>query len=208
MEILECIWQKDLFRLGQLLSNQAFLANEGLPYDDMNTTLAHPLHRICDAVFSGKITDDEGVDLAKLFLMHGANVNGGIMEEGKDTPLIAAASLHADKVGILLLQHGADIKHAGTHGGTALHWAAWCGRPLLLEKLIEAGAPVNRLCGSFLATPLYWSLHAYNKGGQANKHAFQTCVKMLLNAGADAHIPNYAGITVFQMPGYYEMATS
>ncbi|WP_146624486.1 hypothetical protein [Larkinella arboricola] len=41
----------DVNGIRQALSAHPGLANEGIPYDDVNTTKAHPLHRICDGVF-------------------------------------------------------------------------------------------------------------------------------------------------------------
>src|SRR5450432_3217055 len=82
------------------LSDNPDLANEGIPYDDVNTTKAHPLHRICDGVFSKKYTDEEAVSMAKIFLAYGAHINGDQLVEKQDTPLLAAASLNADQVAI------------------------------------------------------------------------------------------------------------
>ncbi len=110
---------KDYKGIKQALSNNPDLANEGIPYDDVNTTKAHPLHRICDGVFSKKYTDEEAVEMAKIFLEYGANVNGNKLTEKQDTPLIAAASLYADQVAIFYIENGADINHAGCRGGTA-----------------------------------------------------------------------------------------
>jgi uncharacterized protein len=146
---------KNYAAIKQALSSNPSLANEGIPCDERNRTLAHPLHRICDAVFAKKITDDEAVEIAKIFLEFGANVDGNELVEKQDTPLVAAASLHADAVGCLYVDHGASVSHAGCHGGTALHWAAWCGRPMLVEKLIEAGSELNKICIDYKATPLF-----------------------------------------------------
>jgi hypothetical protein len=54
-------------------------------------------------------------------LEFGANVNGNNPAEKQDSPLLAAASLNADQLAYLYIEHGADIHHAGCHGGTALH---------------------------------------------------------------------------------------
>ena len=52
---------KDYKGIKQVLSNNPDLANEGIPYDDVNTTKAHPLHRICDEVFSKNYNDEEAI---------------------------------------------------------------------------------------------------------------------------------------------------
>ena len=195
---------KDHKGIEEALSNSPDLANEGIPYDDVNTTKAHPLHRICDAVFSKKLTDEEGVKIAGIFLKFGANINGDKLTEKKDTPLIAASSLHADQVAIFYLDKGAEINHAGTHGGTALHWAAWCGRDKVVKRLVQDGAEINKLCIDFKATPLFWAVHGLKNGGYDNLQACLECVKILIQAGADKNIPNADGKTAFDLLGEKE----
>lgn len=190
---------KNYNELRALLHGNHYLANEGIPYDDKNPTKAHPLHRICDGVFAKKYTDDDAVEMAKIFLEFGADVNGGELVEKKDSPLIAASSLNADKVGILYIDHGANIHHPGCHGGTALHWAAWCGRDVLVEKLIEKSAEINKLCIDFRSTPLFWAIHGYRFGEGQNRHHQVECARMLLDAGADRSIPNFEGYKPIQL---------
>ncbi|MEI9912079.1 MAG: ankyrin repeat domain-containing protein [Bacteroidota bacterium] len=165
----------------------------------MNITKAHPLHRICDGVFSKKYTDEEAVKMAKIFLVFGANINGNILAEKQDTPLIAASSLHADNVAILYIDNGAAIDHAGCHGGTALHWAAWCGRDKVVRRLIEEGAEINKLCIDFKATPLFWAVHGSKNGANNNMDNYLQCVNILIQSGADKNIPNGEGKTVFDL---------
>src|SRR5690349_23685657 len=140
MNMNELILNKDYKGMEQALAKNPALANDGIPYDNLNTAKAHPLHRLCDRVFSNLIADEEAVEMAKLFLKYGAHINGDGLKEKQDTPLLAACSLHADQLAILYMEQGADIHHQGCHGGTALHWAAWTGRPLLVKKLVEKGA--------------------------------------------------------------------
>ena len=198
-KIKALITSKDYEAIGRVLSNDRSLANEGLAYDDVNTAKAHPLHRLCDGVFSNKYTDDEALEMAKVFLSHGADVNGNQVPEKHDTPLIAAASLHADKVAIFYIENGADIHHAGTHGGTALHWAAWCGRSKVVSKLIEVGADINKLCIDFKATPLFWAVLGLKRGHKKEFQNYLECVTLLVQAGADRNIPNVDGKTVFDL---------
>ncbi|MFC5412194.1 ankyrin repeat domain-containing protein [Larkinella bovis] len=186
----------DLNGLRQVLAAHPERANEGIPYDDVNTTQAHPLHRICDGVFSGDYTDAEAIELAKLFLEYGAHVDGNGLMEKQDSPLVAAASLHADQVAILYLENGATIDHPGCFGGTALHWAAWCGRPAVVRRLIQAGAEINTRCLDFKATPLFWAVHGLKRNENANVPDYTECVHLLLQAGADQTIPNGEGKTV------------
>ncbi|HEY9044817.1 MAG TPA: ankyrin repeat domain-containing protein [Ohtaekwangia sp.] len=195
MSIQELINRVDYEGLHEALTQQPELANEGIPFDDANRIKAHPLHRLCDGVFAGTYTDHEAAEMAKIFLAHGAAVNGYGFEENRDTPLVAAASLHADEVALLYIAHGADIHHGGCHGGTALHWAAWCGRDIVVERLLQERPEINRLCIDFKSTALLWAVHGYRFGGDTNRHNQVACVQLLLQAGADASIPNLEGYT-------------
>ena len=190
---------KDYQGIEQALANDPSLANEGIPYDSVNTTKAHPLHRICDGVFSAIYTDAEGVQMAKIFLVHGANINGNGLIEKQDTPLVAAASLYADQVALLYIENGADLNHAGCHGGTALHWAAWCGRDQVVKKLVQQGAEINKICIDFKATPLFWAVHGLKNGGTSSSSDSLECVRILLQAGADKNIPNCDGNIAFDL---------
>ncbi len=190
---------KNYIAIKQALSNNPQIANEGIALNMFCSDKAHPLHRICDAVFAKKITDDEAVEIAKIFLEFGAKVDGNELVEKHDSPLVAAASLHADAVACLYVDHGANIHHKGCHGGTALHWAAWCGRPVLVQKLIESGAEINRICIDHKASPLFWAIHGFKFGGGQNLGNTVECVRLLVEAGADKTIPNRGGETVFDL---------
>ena len=198
-ELRSLLNSNDRIGLRSILSKHPQLVNEGIPYDDANPAKAHPLHRICDGVFENRYTDDEAVEVAKIFLEFGADVNGGELIEKKDTPLIAAASLGADKVGLLYIERGANIHHAGCHGGTALHWAAWCGRDILVKRLVAARAAINKLCIDFKSTPLFWAIHGYKFGKGQNRHRQIECARMLLDAGGDRSIPNFEGYKPYQL---------
>ena len=191
--IRQMIMDKDYEGIERALSNDPALANTGIPYDEKNVTKAHPLHRICDGVFAHRYSDDEAVEIARIFLAHGARVDGLELVPQKDSPLVAAASLHAEAVGILYIEHGATVDHPGCHGGTALHWAAWTGRDRLVKRLIEANADIYRLCVDFKSTPLLWAVHGLKHGGPENVHHQVECVRLLLAAGADKGVPNAEG---------------
>jgi ankyrin repeat protein len=197
--IKELIANKNYEGLIQALSRNPDLANAGIAYDDKNPAKASPLHRICDGVFSEKYTDEEAAKMAKIFLEFGANINGDKLIEKQDTPLTAAASLLADQVAILYIENGADINHAGCHGGTALHWAAWCGRHIVVRRLVQEGAEINKLCIDFKATPLFWAVHGAKKWGEDNLHDYLECIRILVQSGADKNIPNADGNTVLNL---------
>ncbi|MDX1942608.1 MAG: ankyrin repeat domain-containing protein [Saprospiraceae bacterium] len=185
--------------LRNLLSQYPALANEGIAFDENNTTKAHPLHRICDGVFNNVYTDAEAVEMAEIFLEFGANIEGFGLVEKKDTPLVAAASLHADEVALLYIENGANIHHIGCHGGTPLHWAAWCGRDKVVERLLKEKLDINKHCIDFKSTPLFWAMHGLKNGGEKNRHHQEKCIQMLIEAGADKNIPNAEGATIFDL---------
>ena len=79
----ELIEQKDYKGIRRSLAAAPELANEGItiPFDNKCEVMAHPLHRICDAVFSKKIKDEDAIEIAKIFLDFGANINGSKIKE-------------------------------------------------------------------------------------------------------------------------------
>lgn len=186
MDIKKLIEHKDYDGLRQLLANNPSLANEGItiPFELFCRVKAHPLHRICDGVFAGKITDSEAIALAKIFLDNGADIDG---DKTKDdgTPLLAAASLHAEHTGIFYIDNGADVHHVYKgDGASALHWAAYCGRDKLVNKLIKANAAIDIPDTEHNSTPLAWALHALMTTDKVNAHNQISCIKLLLMAGA------------------------
>ncbi len=187
-EMKTLVENKNYEGIRQLLTNNPTLANEGItiPYDNRCTTKAHPLHRICDAVFAKKITDEEAIEIAKILLDFGANIDGDKTKENQDTPLLAAASLHAEKLGIFYIDKGADIYYAGRQdGATALHWAAFCGRDKLVERLIREKAAIDQRDTAYDSTPLVWAIQPLKTGDTFNTYHQVSCIKLLLKAGAD-----------------------
>lgn len=196
--IKELIVALDLAGLRKLLADQPGLANEGIPFDERNPTVAHPLHRICDGVMHGFYSDEQCVELAKVFLENGSKVDGYAVPF-RDSPLTAACSLNADKVALLYIERGANIRHPGTNGGTALHWAAWTGREKVVERLIKAGADIDKRCVAFNSTPLLWAVHGYKSGGGHNGNI--ECVKLLIAAGAEKNTANKDGKNIVDFLG-------
>ncbi len=186
-QVKKLIEDKNYTELNQLLADNPNLANEGItiPYDFLCRIKAHPLHRICDAVFAGKITDEEAVRIAKIFLDNGANIDGD-KSKHEGTPLLAAASLHAEQVGIFYIENGVDILYTYKNdGASALHWAAFCGRDKLVNNLIKAKAVIDEPDLEHKSTPLGWALHALMTNDKLNTLNQLSCIKLLLQAGAD-----------------------
>lgn len=192
----ELIMANDLAGIRAALEKNPALANETIAcLDGKNPARAHPLHRLTEGIHKGMYTDEEGITMAKIFLEFGADIDGGPMIQNRDTPLIAAASQGAEKTAIFYIACGADILHPGTHGGTALHWAAWMGKKELVKTLIAKGAEINRNCVDFKGTPLLWAVHGYRNAHRDNQVA---CAQLLLAAGADKNVKNAEGTTLIE----------
>lgn len=191
MNIHDVVFSANLEGLTNILSADPELANLELSLRD-NPAKEHPLHRICDGVFSGHYSEETGLELAKIFLNYGANVNVDRMD-GKDSPLTAACSLRCDQLALFYVQQGARIDHKGCHGGTALHWASWCGRDVLVENLVKLNPDINQRCIDFKSTPLFWAIHGHRFGGKDNRYHQLNCARILLEHGADPSIPNFEG---------------
>jgi ankyrin repeat protein len=193
VNISNLIHSKDYKGLREALAINPNLANEDIGLETEENKKAHPLHRLGDAVFTKKISEEEAIALATIFLEFGSAINGIELAENQDSPLTAAVSFYAENLALFYIEKGADIHHKGCHGGTALHWAAWCGSKTVLKKLIDLGANINQLCTKFQSTPLLWAVHGIAFGGAQNQHQQEECVKLLLGHGADKSIPNIEG---------------
>jgi len=185
-QLFKLVTQGDLRQLREMLQADPTLANAGVPCRDAQPEMkGHPLHRICDLVFAKTITDEHAIEIAKVLLEHGSDINGYQSAGNKNTPLIAAASLHAEQLGIFYIQQGADIFYADHDGATALHWAAFCGRNQLVAALIAHGANIDQRDTTFNSTPIGWAVHTLTSGDTGNLHNQLSCVQLLLKAGAD-----------------------
>jgi ankyrin repeat protein len=201
--LFQLIRDKDFEQLKAVLSTNPRLANEGIPCNDNpNSKKGHPLHRICDFVFAKQITDEEAIQIATILLEFGANIDGYKSLGDNNTPILAAASLHAEKLGIFYIEQGADIFYADkSDGATPLHWAAFCGKDKLVQKLIEAGAHINQLDHSHNSTPLGWAIHSLDSKNSNNSFQQLDCIKILLKAGADKNLLNSKSIQILQTIG-------
>ncbi len=191
-DLFDLIVNNNLDGLRAALTANPELANEGLALrmdGKINPAKGHPLHRICDAVFANKISDNQAIEIAKILLEHGADINGFMLKSDLNTPLIAAASLNAEQLGLFYVENGANILYAPpSDGGTALHWAAYCGKDQLVEKLIEKGANINQKDTSYHSTPCGWAIHVLESGETNNLRHQLSCIKLLLRAGADKNL--------------------
>lgn len=191
MNVRDLVFSANVLGLSEFLQTNPDAANKEFSLPD-NPAMAHPLHRICDGVAGGFFSEATGLEMAKLFLEAGARLDTQ-QEAGHDTPLTAACSLRCDQLALEYVKQGARIDHPGSHGGTALHWAAWCGRDALVEKLVKLHPNINQLCIDFRSTPLFWAVHGHCLGGKENQHHQFRCAQLLLAHGADPTIPNIEG---------------
>lgn len=199
MSLKKQINSSDIKTIKSALDKNPDLANAPIKWGPLFKNISHPLHYLCDRVFSNNMEDKTAGEIAQLLIDNGANINGYGFEEMKDTPLVAAASLHADSVALALIEAGADINHAGCVGGTALHWAAWCGRDQVVKRLLEEEIDIDRRCVSHKSTSFFWAAHGRANGGDKNLHNQIECAKMIKDAGADTSIPNAENITAREL---------
>jgi ankyrin repeat protein len=155
------------------------LANAPFRWGENGKNETRPLHYICDKVFDGTISGERAVDLARLLIEAGADI-----DDRDGDPLTAAASLGATGVGLLLLDAGARTELTGPFGETALHWAATLGNDVLVARMLEKGAPVDIKDRKYNASPLGWALHGWQDATPAASGEYPSVVARLVRAGA------------------------
>ena len=115
------------------------------------------------------------MDIAKLLLEYGANVNG---KEGKVTPLHLAVQRQHRRMTAFLLSKGATVETSFKEGWTALHLAAQIGDTDMAKLLLDSGAPIDAR-NSIGMTPLH--------SAAFSGHLHFT--KYLLSRGATCSLP-------------------
>jgi ankyrin repeat protein len=84
----------------------------------------------------------------------------------------------------LMLRLGWPVSDEGEWGGTALHWAAWHGRPALVRLLLNHGAPVNVRDREYGSSPIAWASHGSMHSREGTDADYVAITGMLLDAGA------------------------
>jgi hypothetical protein len=182
MNIKTAILNADANALRRLLSEDSTRANALIPWGTNDCIQTHPLHYVSDMLFEGKL--QKGLELPLIDALIHAGANLDFQKNGKsDTPLIGAASLGAEDVGIRLLDAGANPKLRGLFGETALHWAAMLGEDRLVEKLIP-GSDLNIEDEKYQSTPLGWAIHGWSNPPTGNQGRQRQVVMLLAAAGA------------------------
>jgi ankyrin repeat protein len=136
--------------------------------DPNSVVIAHPDHNLT-AVLAAVQT--KSVDLVKILLDHGAEVNAPAIRRLFRTPLQAAAESGCLEVVQLLLENGADVNGvpAARGGGTALQFAAISGNCNIAAELLKRNAnplmPPSTIRGR-------WPLEGASEHGRVEMIAF------------------------------------
>jgi hypothetical protein len=102
MDVKIAICSGDADALRRLLSDDPARANALIRWGKNDCILSHPLHYVSDMLFDGTLQKGKELPLVEALLEARADVNFRL-DDKRDTPLIGAASLGAEEVGIRLL---------------------------------------------------------------------------------------------------------
>ena len=155
-----------------------------------------PLHYVSDCVANGWLTNGTEGDLTRLLLARGGAIDGN---GGRESPLIASASLGVESVSRVLVEAGAALEATSVFGARALHWAAWMGTLSTVELLIAHGADTGARCSEFGATPLFWAVHGYGPNGPKEKKDQVGAARLLIAAGARVDTANKSGLSALEL---------
>jgi len=146
-----------------------------IEWGDKKKCVTHPLHFISDMLFNGTLQKGMELPLVEALIQAGADLN--FNNEGRgETPLIGAASLGAEEVGLRLLDAGARPEPRGLFGETALHWAAMLGEDRLVARLIR-GSDLDLKDVRYNSPPLGWAIHGWGNppAGNHGRQARRSC---------------------------------
>ena len=172
------------------------LANRTIRWFLNQENESDPLHYVSDCVGNGWLTNGNERAIAELLLEYGAAING---TDGRESPLIASASLGALSVSRVLVEAGANLEATSIFGARALHWAAWIGTPSTVELLISHGAEIEARCSEFGSTPLFWAVDGYGPNGPKEKKDQIGAARMLIEAGAMVVTTNKSGLSAIEL---------
>ncbi len=186
MDVKTAIRKGDADVLHRLLIEDASRANALIPWGMNDCVLTHPLHYVSDMLFEGILKKGKELALVEVLIQAGADLD--FQRDGKngksDTPLIGAASLGAEEVGLRLLDAGARPELGGLFGETALHWAALLGEDRLARRLIE-GSDVDLKDEKYNSSPLGWAVHGRYNPPAGNQGRQSEVAALLVAAGAE-----------------------
>jgi hypothetical protein len=183
-DVKAAIHAGDVIGLRELLAADRTRANALIRWGKNDCIGTHPLHYLSDAILEGILDAAKAVSLVEVLLEGGSQVD--FHEPGKrETPLMGAASLGAEDVGLRLLDAGAAVGIRGLFDETPLHWAAIMGLRRLVRRMIEAGADVNAEDRKYQSSPLGWALQRWTKTpAEERRGQHDQVVRQLVAAGA------------------------
>jgi uncharacterized protein len=182
MDAKTAIETGDAAALRRLLADVPARADELIRWGKDCRIATHPLHYVSDMRFEGRLQGGKELPLMEALIQAGADVDFQRNGEG-DTPLIGAASLGAEEVGLRLLNAGAKPGLRGLFGETALHWAALLGEDRLAGRLIENVDP-NLKDEKYKSSSLGWAVHGWCDPPAGNHGCQLEVVRLLVAAGA------------------------
>ena len=186
MDVKEAIRTGDAEALLRLLSEDASRADALIHWGKDDCIQTHPLHYISDMIFEGTLKRGKELPLIEALIAAGADLDFQKLREDEkkgDTPLIGAASLGAEDVGLRLLEAGARPELRGMFGETALHWAAFLGEDRLAARLIH-GSDINLEDDEYHSPPLGWAIHGCYNTPAGNHGKQREVAALLVLAGA------------------------
>jgi hypothetical protein len=182
LDVKTAIQKGDVAALRGCLALDPSRANALILWGNNNCVRTHPLHFVSDMLFNGVLQKGKELPLVEALLDAGACVD--FRKEGKrETPLIGAASLGAEDVGLRLLDAGAAPELRGEWGETALHWAALLGENRLAARLIS-DTDVNLRDAKYNSTPLGWAVHGWCNPPAGNQGHQRHVAELLVYGGA------------------------
>jgi hypothetical protein len=182
MDVKAAIDSGDPHALRRLLFEDSSQANDLISW---GKCLTHPLHYISDMLFTGSLQKGKELSLVDALIGAGADLNFN-RDGNSETPLIGAASLGAEDVGLRLLDAGARPDVRGMFGETALHWAALLGENRLVARLIPT-SDLNLKDEKYHSPPLGWAIHGWTDPPAGNHGRQREVVTLLVTAGASVH---------------------
>lgn len=182
MDVKRAIEGGDVEALRILLAEDASRANLLIRWGVNDRNVTHPLHYVSDMLFHKTLENRKALPIVEALIHAGADLDFQVDGKG-DTPLIGAASLSAEDVGVMLLDAGANAQLRGLFGETALHWAAMLGEDRLADRLIER-SDLNLKDKEYNSPPLGWAIHGYFNAPAGNKGKQLEVVERLVSASA------------------------
>jgi ankyrin repeat protein len=186
----------DVDGLRGALETEPALANQTIRWFLNQQNESDPLHYVSDCTGHGWLTNGKEGEIAEALLEYDATIDG---TENRETPLIAATSLGAERVSKMLVEAGAALESTSIFGARALHWAAWIGTPSTVELLVAHNANIEARCSEFGATPLFWAVHGYGPEGPKQRKDQVGAARILIQAGAHVDTANRHGVSALEL---------